>query len=358
MPIRNKLKLLYVMRLMKCSAIMLAMIALVSCSNSKTDYQSDDLTSVYGDLVAYENSDLNTIEQAMPVIMILPSDKILQDFGCLKTKVEGDNELILRNYDKIMVSDGDIRPILSAIQGAFVEYNFPLSDFEQALKQIKAQGAIDKASGYAKDAKTLLLSTLRPDIIVELSYEKQKNDFIMSHKYGTQNKTYNYTLTAYDAYTNKVIATISQHDLLGTSKVDAIKKSLETELTVFKKGLMKYFAYIVTRGREVTVRVVVDKGSTVKLSDESIEGDTYTDWIIDYMKSHTVKGAYKLQMNTKNELFFTNCRIKYFNEDGTQYGVYEWTRDLLKNLRKNLGLKCSNQTQGLGDVVLTIEGFR
>ena len=66
-------------------------------------------------------------------------------------------------------------------------------------------------------------------------------------------------------------------------------------------------------------------------------------WIMDYIKTHTVKGAYKMQRNTAKELYFVNCRIKLLNEDGIQYGVYDWTRDLQKNLRKNLGLKCTNK---------------
>jgi hypothetical protein len=70
-----------------------------------------------------------------------------------------------------------------------------------------------------------------------------------------------------------------------------------------------------------------------------------------------VKGAYKLQRNTDDELYLVNCRIKLLNEDGTQYGVYDWTRDLQKNLRKNLGLKCKNRAQGLGEVIISIEGI-
>ena len=42
------------------------------------------------------------------------------------------------------------------------------------------------------------------------------------------------------------------------------------------------------------------------------------------------------------------------NEDGTQYGVNDWTRDLARNLRTNLGLKVTNQAQGLGKVQLLI----
>lgn len=65
-----------------------------------------------------------------------------------------------------------------------------------------------------------------------------------------------------------------------------------------------------------------------------------------------------MERNTDNELYFVNVRIKLLNDDGTQYGVYDWARDLQKNLKKNLGLKCSNKAQGLGQVLITIKGVQ
>ena len=121
------------------------------------------------------------------------------------------------------------------------------------------------------------------------------------------------------------------------------------------KDIQKYFSDILTRGRDITIRVAVESGSNVSLSDINVEGDTYADYVVDYVKTHTVKGAYKLQRNTDNELYFVNCRIKLLNEDGTQYGVYDWTRDLARSMRKNLGIKVNNKSQGLGEVLLTIE---
>jgi hypothetical protein len=129
-------------------------------------------------------------------------------------------------------------------------------------------------------------------------------------------------------------------------------------LPKFQKDITKYFSDILTRGRDITVRIAVEEGLDLALTDESIEGDTYADWMIDYMKTHTLKGAYKLQRNTDYELYFVNCRIKLLNEDGTQYGVYDWARDFVKNLRQNLGLKCSNKSQGLGEVLICIEGIK
>ena len=101
----------------------------------------------------------------------------------------------------------------------------------------------------------------------------------------------------------------------------------------------------------------MENGCDISLSDESVEGDTYSDYIIDYIKAHTVKGAYNMRRNTDKEMYFVNCRIKLLNEDGTQYGVYDWARDMSKVLRKNLGLKVSNKAQGLGEILITIKGM-
>lgn len=144
-------------------------------------------------------------------------------------------------------------------------------------------------------------------------------------------------------------------NIKGESTTAAIQNDMKNNMPKFQDDIVAYFSDILTKGRDITVRVAVQKGCNIKLSDESIEGDTYADWIIDFMKSHTVKGAYKMQTNTDKELSFTNCRIKLHNEDGTQYGVYDWTRDLAKSLRTNLGLKVSNKAQGLGEVLLVIQ---
>ena len=64
-----------------------------------------------------------------------------------------------------------------------------------------------------------------------------------------------------------------------------------------------------------------------------------------------------MQRNTNNEMYFVNCRIKLLNDDGTQYGVYDWARDFSKSIRTNLGLKVQNKAQGLGEVLLVVKGI-
>lgn len=199
-----------------------------------------------------------------------------------------------------------------------------------------------------------MLQTASPDIILELDLTAT-TDYTKSN---LKDKTIRYTLNGIDAYTNKVIATVASEEMRGESVQAVVDQSLDKNLPKLMNDIQNYFSDVLTRGRDITVRINMDADSNQKLTDESIEGDTYADEIMDYIKTHTVKGAYKLQSNTADQLTFTNVRIKVLNDDGTQFGVYDWARDLQKYLRKNLGLSCENRSQGLGEVVLTVKGIK
>lgn len=343
-----------------CGAVMIS--ALISCGGSGEKKGLADGAS--GDLEAYESGEVNAVVQALPQIMILPSDQVLKNFGCLKNQTVNGRTYQIRDYQKYLMADDRAKRIFSTIQTAFNNEGFPLNDLEQTLKQLNTQEATDMADGFEKDAKTLLLTTAQPDIILEMNYNTTANTSNGANVLRTKKKeveisekNISYTLNAIDAYTNKVISSITASNIKGESTTETIQADLQEKFKGLMKDVQNYFSDILTRGRDITVRVAVAKGSNVKLSDTNIEGDTYADYIMDYIKSHTVKGAYKMQRNTDNELYFVNCRIRLLNEDGTQYGVYDWARDLAKSLRKNLGVKVTNKSQGLGEVLISIEGM-
>lgn len=330
-----------------------SVIMLSSCGGNSSEPKKDLVAGAKGNLTAHLSSEVNAIEQAMPQIMVLPADQTLKSFQALKEKTISGRSYVIRDYQKYLTSDDRFRRLSASIQSAFVKQNFPLADFEQTLKLLDTQAATDMADGVEQDAKTMLLQTAQPDIILEINYFKSSS--LTSHDY--KNKNVSYTLTALDAYTNKSISAITTSNIKGTSTTETIQKDMEAKLPELMTDIQNYFSDILTRGREVTLRVNVAKGSNTKLQDQSIEGDTYSDWIMDFVKVHAVKGAYKMQRNTNNELYLVNVRIPLVQEDGTQYGVYDFTRDLQKNLRKNLGLQSTNNSQGLGEIVLTVKGI-
>ena len=334
-----------------------SLLVLASCGGNK---KSNLAEAVSGDMEEYESSSVNAIEQARPTIMVIPSDQVLQNFKCLNKETANGREYILRDYQGYLLKDDRAKRIITTIQSEFIAQNFPLSDFEQTLKQLNTQEATDMADGFEKDAKTMLLTVAQPDIILELDYGTSGEKLSMtSHDYNNKGeKKVSFTLNALDAYTNKVVATMNASNIKGESTTETIQESIKDLMPKFQGDITNFFSDILTRGRDITVRIAIEDGCNVKLTDESIEGDTYSDWIVDYIKTHTVKGAHKLQRNTDKELYFVNCRIKLLNEDGTQYSVYDWTRDLQKNLRQNLGLKCTNKAQGLGEVLISIQGMK
>lgn len=320
-----------------------------ACSGGKNKSLAE-MASASGD---YESEDVNAIQQALPSIMVLPSDNLLEEYSALKTQTIDGRKFVLRDYQQYLLANNDNQQILSTVQGAFVDMNYPLNDLEQSLKQMNTQEATDMADDLAKDSKTMLLTTAQPDIILELEY-KNKMD-LASH--NVNSRQLSYTLRALDAYTNKVVATINETGIENSNAVDAIQKSINEKLPKLSEDIIKYFSDILYRGREVTVRVAVENGSNVKLSDENVEGDTYSDWIVDYLNTHTIKGTYKMQRNSDNEIYFVNVRIKLLNEDGTQNSVYNWAREFRSAIRKNLGVKATNKAQGLGEILITISGL-
>ena len=335
-------------------AIVLFTATLLGCGgneNGENGWNSSDLTG---------DGNVNAIEQALPQIMVLPSDNTLKAYGALTESSSNGRTYYKRDYSRYLKNDGKARRLFSSVQSAFINANYPINDFEQTLKQLDTQETTDMVDGIGNDAKTRLLTIAQPDIILELDYFADSGNKISftSHNYGNKGKSNAYyTLNAIDAYTNKVVASINASNLSGKSITELIQKDMENKLPGFQMSIQKYFKCILHQGRDITVRISVKDDCPIRLSDESVEGDTYSDYLVDYMKSHTVNGAFKLQRNTDKEIYFVNCRIKILSDDGSQYGVYDWARDLQRTLRKKLGLRCSNLAQGLGQVLITIDGI-
>ena len=342
-------------------AMLAAVMLLCSCGGNNANKNSNTgslADRASGNMTAYENTAVNGVVQALPTIMFLPADNTLQNFDAMETKTVNGRNFIIRDYQKYLNSDDRFRRLASTIQNSFNADNYPLQDFEQTLKQLDNRAAADMTDNLQQDAKTLLLQTANPDIILEIDYHVMGAQKGLARSNANREKAISYTLSAIDAYTSKVVATITESNIKGESTTEVIQAGLMQQLPNFKNDIVNYFSDLLTRGREVTLRVTVAAGSNQRLSDESIEGDTYADYIIDYVKTHTVKGAYKMQTNTSNELYFVNVRIPMIQDDGTQYGVYDWARDISRVMRKDLGVRVSNKSQGLGQIELTIEGMR
>lgn len=337
----------------KFISLLAVTLMIASCGNSNSKVKSL-AEGASGNIVAYENSAVNAIQQALPTLMVLPSDNLMKNSGALTTQTINGKSVVMRDYNKFFTSNKDNKAIISVIQNAFVQVNYPIQDLEQTLKQLETQEALDMVDGMEKDAKTMLLTVAQPDMIIELDY----NSSFDMKKPVNEARTMSYTLNVIDSYTSTVISSTSETGLTGENTASILSAGLEKSAKKMTSEIQNAFSDILTRGRNVTVRIAVGAGCDFSLNDDSIVDEPYSDWIVDYIKTHTVKGAYKMQRNTDKELYFVNCRIPLLNEDGTQYGVYDWARDMSKSIRKNLGVKATNKSQGLGEILITLDGLK
>lgn len=300
---------------------------------------------------------VNVSETQKPRLMVIPSDQLLQKYGALIQENVNGKTIQVRDFSKYLLNDENSKFIIAAIQQIFIDYGFPCNDLEQTLKSINDQNMLDDIDGIQKDVKTMLLTSAKPDIIFELDYDLKSN-FV---KRGSVEKSITYSIKAIDAFSNKVVATIQQAEFGKDSKENSATKLMEMALATtgkdFSKQIDNYFGEIIELGRDITVRITIEGDVNLTMSDECLGGDTYTDYIIDYMKVNTVQGAYTMARNTNTELYFTNVRIKTLNENGTQFSAYDFARALAKDLNKGCGVKSSNKTQGLGDALISIKGM-
>lgn len=322
-------------------SFLLCSLMVVSCGGGNKTSNNSLTAGISDNSETYMEENVNAIDQALPEIMILPSDRVLNEFNSLKETSYG----IERNYQSYLINSSADRTLSSVIQNEFNQMGYPLNDLEQTLKQLNNRSITDEADMLAKDTKTLLLNTAKPDIIAEFDYKTSLNQ-------KTFKKSLNYTLTFIDAYTNKVISTKTS-----SSDEKNFTQSLREQMPAISKELQRYFSDILTKGREISVRITVDSSSNINLQDESIEGQIYANWIDDYMDTNTVKGTYRLNTNTKYELSYTNVRIAILNNDGTQHSAYQWGRNFAETIYKKLGVKVKNLSQGLADVHLVIVGI-
>lgn len=321
----------------------------VGCTCSRSTSLVDGLRAKGG----YELTDVNAIQQALPTIMVIPSDRLLNDYGALQSTSVNGRVYTIRDYRKYLIKNKSNAAIVSAVQRQFVRVGYSMKDLEQSLRQIDTQEAIDIVDSIRLDSKTLLLTTAAPDIIVELDYF----DAVDMSSHDLSHRQLSYSLRAVDTYTGKVVASINESGLTAENTAKTIERSIADNIGEFSGDIQNYFSDILYRGREVKVRFVVCQGSNISLGDICIEEETYSDWILDYVKVNTVKGAYKMELNTNSELSFTNVRIPVLNPDGTQYGVYDWARIFCREIRDKLGVNAVNASQGLGEITIIVKGL-
>ena len=245
-------------------------------------------------------SSANAITQSMPTLMVFPSDAMLDRMGFLKEVDNQGTTSYQRDYQQAFIKNPDIKFAIAAIQEEFAKIGFAMEDMEQQLKQISNNNAMDEVTDVARDSRTELLNTVRPDYIIELDY-----DLKTDAKSRNLNKALTYSVKALDVYTNKAVASISKVNV-GADKPEndvpsLIKADLPSSMAELKKQISGHYANLLANGIEITLRVAVSKTSDVKIDDDCGDQEL-NERINNWLKDNTVKQAFKMSKNTSTEM--------------------------------------------------------
>ena len=327
-------------------ALSLTMFSFSSCDNFGGEIKQR-LTDIH---VSEDKSNVvNVIDQAKPAIMVIPCDMLLKKNNAFQEVRDASSGRVSysRDYNKYLLNDENNRAIIGIFENYFSSRDFPLMDLERSLKSIENEKTFDEADMIQKDARSMLMQTCRPDIIIEIDYALQNDP-----RSRVLNDNFNYSITIIDAFTNKAINSIQKSDIsIGNKSFLLVAtSSIEKSMSSVAKSIQDYFADQLYNGREITFRVATGSNCNIVLDDEyNDNGDSYSDWIRDWVKTHAKKGTATMQRNTSNEMYFINVRITNSSDDGTQNNAYEFSNEFRKAFRQTFDIKCSNMTQGLGD---------
>ena len=310
----------------------------------KKTYVFSILTAFFISLTAYAQ------QAAMPTIIVFPSDEWMNEHGYMKTiDNDGETEYIPR-YNDAFVQTRDMGAAIQALQKVFEERKFEHEDLQSLLKDMKRERAEELANAADGDATEKgamddLMQQARPDIRVDLDYGVTA--------VGPR-KNISYKIKAVDAYTSEQCASIEGTIEMTMDPIDlAIRKAVAGNCDDFCQQIIDYFLDLRDNGRKINVIFRAAKGAGINFIKDEIgdEGDTYDEFLYDWVKKHAVKSACKKGRKTANMVEFKSVRIPFFNEEDEPIEAEDWAKKVRKAFKDETGIKVSKgQGNTLGRV--------
>lgn len=289
-----------------------------------------------------------------PTIMVIPSDGLMEKLGYLQRVTDNGETSYIPDYRRAFVENTDLVHVISKIGELFTDRGFNLKDLNQELRQLQQESVEDMAlesKNGGEVATSLLdrvLNNVRPDIILELTYELKKVQGPMHSFY--------FDIQAKDAYTNEQVGAASGPgpDTMETLLVRMAVEAVVNHIDNLQSQMQKHFDDISAHGRKIYARVQIFDDAGFDFEDEFGDdelGEELTAW----MKRHSLDNSARITKNTPNEMRYT-LRIPLFDKEGMPMSAYEFAEEMAGFLKSTYGIRTRKMTQGIGDARLVIRG--
>lgn len=288
-----------------------------------------------------------------PTIMILPSDNWCAQRYFTQTFDNQGSIVKVSDYGRAFTEDIELPQVISKIGGVLTGMGYSLKDAEMEIKSLGVKQAEDnvmssKTSGaiIAETPLDVLKRRMKSDIVIQLWWNITKDP---------AGKVVSFTLEAFDAYTNKRIATATGNSKPSNQSIAvALEESVKANIKEFDKQLDKWYSNQKKQGREIALTVRCWDNWDNDLETE-YNGEELTDIIQQWMRQNTVNGNFNLSDATENFAQFEQVRIPLKNKNGRALDARAFAADLRKYLQKApYNITSKVVTRGLGEAILII----
>jgi len=288
-----------------------------------------------------------------PTLMILPSDN-----WCVQRYfvIEFDNQgtiIKVPNYKQVFQEDTEIGQVISKIGSLLIDRGYPLKDAEKEIQSLEQQAAEDNmtasttsGSSIAESPFDKLRKRAKADIIIQIWWSINK---------VAEGKIVNFTLEAFDSYTNKRIAASTGSSTPSNTEILPVllQKAVLSHIDPFMDQLLQHFGNMTANGREINVKIKKWQNWQDNLETE-FNGKELNDIIDEWFKSNTVKGQFNISDQTENFMNIEQVRIPLMDAQNKAVDARSFIRELQKYLKNDLKIESKLLIKGLGDAQLIL----
>lgn len=285
--------------------------------------------------------------------MVLPSDNWCTQRYFTQTFDNQGTTVKVSDYQRAFKEDIELPQVISKVGGVLTKMGYSLKDAEMEIKSLGVKQAEDNAmqsktsgASIAETPLDILKRKMKSDIVIQLWWNITKDP---------AGKIVSFTLEAFDAYTNKRIATATGNSKPTAESIPvALEKAVKENVKEFDKQLDKWYGDQKKNGREVALTVRCWDNWDKDLEEE-YNGEELVDVIQKWIRENTINSAFNLSDGTETFAQFEQVRIPLKDKNGNALDARAFATSLRKYLAKppyNITSKVI--IRGLGEAVLIL----
>lgn len=296
---------------------------------------------------------LSVLGQKKPTIMILPSDNWCTMRYFMTTYENQGTDVKIPNYQQAFQEDTELGQVISKVGGVLTSLGYSLKDAEQeiksiAVKQVEDDMTTSKTSGASlvESPLDILKRRIKSDIVIQIWWKLNRE---------ATGRSASFTLEAFDAYTNKRIATSTGTTAASTAPIPVIlETAVKENVQTFDKQMMDWYTDQQANGREISLTVRCWDNWDSDLETE-FNGNELTDCIQEWLQNNCVGGSFNLTDGTETFAQFEQVRIPLQDERGRALDARSFATNLRKYLQQPpYSIPCKVVIRGLGEAIVIL----